>query len=219
LLQKKTDSLGGEVQKQWAELDFFGSQAGITTSQLTTLDPKSSSAPSEFAEEPFEPFENEEAATAFRKKHRIRIDGDNLPFPVQSFTNFYESYNVPAYLQKNIKEGGYKSPTPIQLQSIPTILSGRDLLACAPTGSGKTLAFLLPILQSLKVPEKGGIRACIVAPTRELAQQIERELKRLASKKWKVMLLSKASKLKEENARDMKIGKLANCILTFTESS
>lgn len=52
------------------------------------------------------------------------------------------------------------------------MLNGRDLMACAPTGSGKTLAYLLPILQDLDEPAKVGYRALIIAPTRELAQQV-----------------------------------------------
>jgi ATP-dependent RNA helicase DDX52/ROK1 len=56
---------------------------------------------------------------------------------------------------------------------MPIILKGRDLMACAPTGSGKTLAYLLPILHDLKTHEKVGYRALIIAPTRELAQQVK----------------------------------------------
>ena len=52
------------------------------------------------------------------------------------------------------------------------LLQGREVLACAPTGSGKTAAFLLPILHCLKVPSKQGFRALILAPTRELMQQV-----------------------------------------------
>src|SRR5665213_2170959 len=71
---------------------------------------------------------------------------------------------------------GYKNPTPIQEQSIPHILAGKDIFGCAQTGTGKTAAFALPILQLLdanrqKVPQKT-IKALILAPTRELALQI-----------------------------------------------
>ena len=71
---------------------------------------------------------------------------------------------------------GYKNPTPIQEQSIPHILEGKDIFGCAQTGTGKTAAFALPILQLLdanrqKVPQKT-IKALILAPTRELALQI-----------------------------------------------
>lgn len=70
---------------------------------------------------------------------------------------------------------GFREPTPIQHQAIPVILTGRDLIGCAATGTGKTAAFLLPILHRLlgKPAVAPGVRVLIVAPTRELAQQIE----------------------------------------------
>lgn len=67
---------------------------------------------------------------------------------------------------------GYTIPTPIQKQSIPVILSGRDVMGLAQTGTGKTAAFSLPILQRLLQGPRSCVRALIVAPTRELAQQI-----------------------------------------------
>jgi len=73
---------------------------------------------------------------------------------------------------------GFKTPTPIQQQAIPIILKGADLIGCAQTGTGKTAAFLLPLLNHLVAhPVKGkGVRALIVVPTRELAQQIDQQL-------------------------------------------
>ena len=84
-------------------------------------------------------------------------------------------------LLRALKEEGYTAPTPIQAQAIPPILDGRDLLGCAQTGTGKTAAFALPILQRLATssqrPQGQGaarhIRALILAPTRELALQIQ----------------------------------------------
>jgi ATP-dependent RNA helicase RhlE len=80
-------------------------------------------------------------------------------------------------IQRALTTAGYKKPTPIQAQSIPYALRGRDLLACAQTGTGKTAAFAVPILQLMhdKVKQHGRdrhIRALILAPTRELAIQI-----------------------------------------------
>ncbi len=66
---------------------------------------------------------------------------------------------------------GYIHPTSIQERAIPPILSGRDLLGLAQTGTGKTAAFVLPILQKLRQGPRGKLRALIVAPTRELAEQ------------------------------------------------
>ncbi|HKR13265.1 MAG TPA: DEAD/DEAH box helicase [Pyrinomonadaceae bacterium] len=67
---------------------------------------------------------------------------------------------------------GYKTPTPIQRQAIPVVLSGRDVLGCAETGTGKTAAFLLPIIQKLSETARPGLRVLVLAPTRELALQI-----------------------------------------------
>jgi ATP-dependent RNA helicase RhlE len=75
-----------------------------------------------------------------------------------------------------VSEAGYHTPSPIQEQSIPSLLEGRDMIGCAQTGTGKTAAFTLPILQYLtknkKRPEAGKPRVLILAPTRELAAQI-----------------------------------------------
>jgi ATP-dependent RNA helicase RhlE len=69
---------------------------------------------------------------------------------------------------------GYTEPTPIQRQAIPVVLSGQDLIGCAETGTGKTAAFLLPIIQNLSERTRPGIRVLVLAPTRELALQIQK---------------------------------------------
>jgi len=69
---------------------------------------------------------------------------------------------------------GYNEPTPIQRQAIPVILSGRDVIGCAETGTGKTAAFLLPILQKISERPRPGLRVLVLAPTRELALQIQK---------------------------------------------
>ena len=86
----------------------------------------------------------------------------------------------PSLLQ-SIKDLGFVRPTPIQAESIPPALQGRDLIACAQTGSGKTAAFLLPILQGLIDGPRGKTRALVLAPTRELAAQILEDLKDLST--------------------------------------
>jgi ATP-dependent RNA helicase RhlE len=68
---------------------------------------------------------------------------------------------------------GYNTPTPIQRQAIPIVLSGRDVIGCAETGTGKTAAFLLPIIQRLGGSARPGLRVLVLAPTRELALQIQ----------------------------------------------
>ncbi|HEX6964388.1 MAG TPA: DEAD/DEAH box helicase [Gemmatimonadaceae bacterium] len=83
-------------------------------------------------------------------------------------------------LLRGIKELGFVRPTPIQSEAMPPALAGHDVLACAMTGSGKTAAFLLPIVQRLLDRPRGVTRALILAPTRELAAQIEQHFTELA---------------------------------------
>ncbi len=94
--------------------------------------------------------------------------------------NFNELNLMPSLL-KAIEEEGYRTPTPIQEESIPIVLQGNDLLGCAQTGTGKTAAFALPIIQLLSAnPQRGRnkkIRSLIVTPTRELAIQIDESFK------------------------------------------
>jgi ATP-dependent RNA helicase RhlE len=84
----------------------------------------------------------------------------------------FETFPLDARIRAGIQTAGYSEPTPIQLQSIPPILDGRDVLGIAQTGTGKTAAFMLPILQRLLANPGRGVRALILAPTRELAEQI-----------------------------------------------
>lgn len=97
-----------------------------------------------------------------------------------SFSNF----GLSPLLLKNVKALGYREPTPIQLQAIGPILDGRDVLAAAQTGTGKTAAFGLPLVEKLlkgKVPRKAcSAHALILAPTRELAAQIEEDIRNYA---------------------------------------
>ena len=77
------------------------------------------------------------------------------------------------------KSLGYVNPTPIQTKCIPLILSGEDVIGCAETGTGKTAAFLLPIIHNLSAQKRPGIRVLVLAPTRELALQIEKNYSEL----------------------------------------
>ncbi|MEG0314968.1 MAG: DEAD/DEAH box helicase [Erysipelotrichaceae bacterium] len=81
---------------------------------------------------------------------------------------------------KAIAEQGYKEATPIQEQAIPDALLGKDVLGCAQTGTGKTAAFSIPTIQHLKKHNKLAIRSLILTPTRELATQIEENIKSYA---------------------------------------
>ena len=93
----------------------------------------------------------------------------------------FEELNLAPAIVKAVLEQGYETPTPIQAQAIPAVLSGQDLLAGAQTGTGKTAAFSLPMLHRLTQGgtqrPAGGIRALILSPTRELAAQIEENIR------------------------------------------
>jgi len=93
----------------------------------------------------------------------------------------FKDFGLHESLVRSTESLGFKEPTPIQSQAIPPALAGKDLLASAPTGTGKTAAFLLPILQRLHSKPRGVTRALILTPTRELAGQIEEQLRHLAS--------------------------------------
>ena len=84
----------------------------------------------------------------------------------------FEEFNLDARLNANINTMGFTQPTPIQEQAIPYAMQGKDVMGLAQTGTGKTAAFMLPILQRLTKGKLGHVRALIVAPTRELAEQI-----------------------------------------------
>src|SRR3954467_15341780 len=92
----------------------------------------------------------------------------------------FTSLKLHPSLQKGLKELGFQRPTPIQAESIPAALEGRDILACAMTGRGKTAAFLLPVLDRLIAKPRGKTRALVLTPTRELAAQVHQELSDLA---------------------------------------
>lgn len=118
------------------------------------------------------------AAQQLRRAHRIRVS-EGAPPPIETAAELGSALGVRAFLVRNALGAGYDKLTPVQMQAIPALCAGRDLLACAPTGSGKTAAYALPLLARLKAPARNGVRGLVVAPTRELAQQIHRELERL----------------------------------------
>lgn len=109
-----------------------------------------------------------------RRKHRILVEGEMIPPPIRTFKEMKFPKAILAALEKK----GIKKPTPIQVQGIPTILSGRDLIGIAFTGSGKTLVFVLPIImfsveQEVCLPfmKNEGPYGLIICPSRELAKQ------------------------------------------------
>ncbi|MCU0440862.1 MAG: DEAD/DEAH box helicase [Bacteroidia bacterium] len=83
-------------------------------------------------------------------------------------------------LQDGLDSMGFETPTPIQQQAIPVILDGKDLIACAQTGTGKTAAYLLPVMHKIASVANSNLNTLIIAPTRELAQQIDQQVEGFA---------------------------------------
>jgi len=83
----------------------------------------------------------------------------------------FETFNFHPSIMAGVRALGYTIPTPIQAQAIPPVLQGRDIIGLAQTGTGKTAAFVLPILESLRSGPRRCVRALIISPTRELAEQ------------------------------------------------
>jgi ATP-dependent RNA helicase RhlE len=101
--------------------------------------------------------------------------GDGQP------TVTFNALGLDERLLQGIRDLGYVRPTPIQVQAIPPVLAGRDVIGCAQTGTGKTAAFVLPILHRLLQRQgRGNVRALIIAPTRELALQSMEHLRGLS---------------------------------------
>jgi ATP-dependent RNA helicase RhlE len=94
----------------------------------------------------------------------------------------FETFNFHPSVAAGVAAAGYETPTPIQTRAIPQIFNGRDVMGLAQTGTGKTAAFVLPILNRLVGSKYGCVRALIIAPTRELAEQIHQAIETLGRK-------------------------------------
>lgn len=123
------------------------------------------------------------AIEAIRSAHDISVHGQNIPRPITAF----ENCQLDAALLSNLKQSGFLRPTPIQMQTVPIALAGRDMFASAPTSSGKTVSFLVPIITHCQSLAKmygnarhSGPLGLVLAPTRELCSQIEDVAKKLA---------------------------------------
>lgn len=121
-----------------------------------------------------------EVAARRRALGNVRIRGRNCPRPIDAWAQAGLSSSLLGVLQR----AKYDSPTPIQAQAIPAVMSGRDVIGVARTGSGKTLAFLLPLLRHIALQPRAamgdGPAALVIAPTRELAIQIFGEARKFA---------------------------------------
>nr|GMD46778.1 DEAD-box ATP-dependent RNA helicase 42 [Ipomoea batatas] len=127
-----------------------------------------------------------EEVAAYRKQLELKLHGKDVPKPVKT----WHQTGLSTKILDTIKKLNYEKPMPIQAQALPIIMSGRDCIGIAKTGSGKTLAFVLPMLRHIKdqpplVPGDGPI-GLVMAPTRELVQQIHSDIRKFA----KVMGLS-----------------------------
>jgi superfamily II DNA/RNA helicase len=92
----------------------------------------------------------------------------------------FQDFNFHPDLIEGLNSMNYTKPTPIQEQAIPQIMAGRDLIACAQTGTGKTAAYLLPILHNIVNADHRHLNTLVIAPTRELALQIDQQIEALA---------------------------------------
>jgi ATP-dependent RNA helicase RhlE len=96
-------------------------------------------------------------------------------------TNRFEDFCLDEAILRAVREQGYRQPTDIQTAAIPQVLAGKDVLATAQTGTGKTAAFCLPMLDRLHRCSGTGVRGLVLTPTRELAMQVESDLRAYGS--------------------------------------
>lgn len=155
-----------------------------------------------------------EEIACFRRRMGIKVRGEDVPDPMESFGGMPaagpgdDARQTRRVILRNVEESAWKEPTPVQMQAVPVLVTGRDLLAAAPTGSGKTAAFVMPMILRLGVQracaDASGVRGLLLAPTRELAAQIHRDVVRLSrGRKLRVCLLTKAGSAKAAAATGM----------------
>ncbi|KAK9828689.1 hypothetical protein WJX72_001532 [[Myrmecia] bisecta] len=143
---------------------------------------------------------------ALRRELAIRVSGFDAPKPIKTF----QHCGFDKLLMGAIAKAGYEKPTPIQAQALPAALSGRDVLGIAKTGSGKTAAFVLPmlvhIMDQAELNKGEGPIGIIVAPTRELSEQIHKETRKF-SKPYNLRVCAAFGGLsKYEQMKDLKAG-------------
>ncbi|XP_014485169.1 PREDICTED: ATP-dependent RNA helicase DDX42 [Dinoponera quadriceps] len=184
--ENPTAGLQQEESDQEIEYDEDGNP--IAPSKKKEIDPL---PPIDHSEINYEPFEknfynvheeiaslNKQQIDDLRKTLGIKVSGPSPPNPVTSFGHF----GFDDALIKAIRKNEYTQPTPIQVQAVPAALSGRDIIGIAKTGSGKTAAFIWPMLVHImdqrELKAGDGPIGLILAPTRELSQQIYQEAKK-----------------------------------------
>jgi superfamily II DNA/RNA helicase len=131
--------------------------------------------------------------SSFGDNHSLFIKKAN-PVTIQEYNpkHLFADFGIEHGILNMIYKNGFKQPSPIQDQAIPEILAGRDLIGLANTGTGKTAAFLIPLLHKAieKIKKKENFSCLIVAPTRELAIQIDDELKKLTTHQMRIFSTS-----------------------------
>ncbi|KAK9833980.1 hypothetical protein WJX81_000545 [Elliptochloris bilobata] len=134
-----------------------------------------------YVEHPAVTARSEQNVERYRKLREIHVEGTGVPKPVASF----EEASFPEYVLMQVMRAGFAEPTPIQSQGWPMALLGRDLIGLAETGSGKTLAYLLPAIVHINaqphLASGDGPIVLVLAPTRELAVQIQQECAKFGS--------------------------------------
>jgi len=136
------------------------------------------------------------------------VEGGMRAYPIESFHDM----NLHRDIQSDIRSHEYEAPTPIQAQAMPVALSGRDILGCAETGSGKTAAFAIPMIQHCLNTSRSrrgdGPIGLVLAPTRELAQQIDKEVRafsRTSSKLIRTCIVVGGSAMNDQRS-DLRAG-------------
>jgi superfamily II DNA/RNA helicase len=114
----------------------------------------------------------------------------------------FKELGLQPFLTDKCKQMGFTEPTPVQKMAIPVILEGGDVIGTAETGTGKTAAFLLPILQQLNARKsRKGTSVLVLAPTRELANQIDAECRKFAPKGIYMRSNNRRVRLRQTNGR------------------
>ncbi|XP_068446301.1 probable ATP-dependent RNA helicase DDX4 isoform X2 [Clinocottus analis] len=177
---------GGGYRGKDEETFTHGEAKGPEKDEGESERPRVTYVPPTLPEDEDSIFAHYERGINFDKYDDIMVDvsGSNPPQAIMTF----DEAALCESLRKNVSKSGYVKPTPVQKHGIPIISAARDLMACAQTGSGKTAAFLLPILQQLMADgvaasffsEQQEPDAVIVAPTRELINQIYLEARKFA---------------------------------------
>jgi len=169
---------GGRGGGNYDSYDSFGSNLKV---QEWDLDKMPKFEKNFYNEHPDVTARTQEDVEAFRKEHDMNCYGKDIPKPITSF----DEAGFPDYVLTAVKAQGFPSPTAIQCQGWPMALGGKDMVGIAATGSGKTLSYCLPAIvhinaQPLLKPGDGPV-ALVLAPTRELAVQIQKECSKFGS--------------------------------------